>query len=247
MILVGVPIQSDHFISSAFPTLVGAVLGGVIVIMGDFLLKKREQHLDLIERDFELYIMLNDVINDVWGISSRYFPALDKHGWPISPWAVMQPAIGETEFSIKIPARLLSTIRSPDGKGLPHKALEMTNFRNIIMVANSQFQEFHTKVIELAAPYTDISKGLRMSAELDSQLPEHKLVIVHIERANNLAKQLLTLMLDFNDYVIDFAEHYNRYHSNHKVREFRKLLIDISGIQSQISKYSRFRDPDKIS
>ncbi|PKP80094.1 MAG: hypothetical protein CVT79_16740 [Alphaproteobacteria bacterium HGW-Alphaproteobacteria-18] len=242
LILVGVPIQSDPFISSIFSTLIGAILGGVIVITGDFFLKKREQHLELIERDYELYIVLVDVINDVWAISSRYFPALDKHGWPISPWAVMQPAIGETEFSTKIPARLLSTIRSPEGRDLPHKALEMTNFRNIIMVANSQFQDFHTKVIEASAPYTDLSQGLRMSAELDKRNPAHKSVIVHIQRADSLAKQLLTLMLDFNEFVIDFAKHYNRYHSTHRVKKFRALLIDVSGIEAQINQYSRFRD-----
>ncbi|MEH6808802.1 MAG: hypothetical protein V7651_08105 [Hyphomonas oceanitis] len=224
--------------NEVWSALAGVLIGGAITFGTSYWFKKREQRIDLQERDFELYIELNRVINDVWAIGSRYLPALDKHGWPTAPWSVMQPAIGETNYSVRIPARLLSTIRSKSGKGLTHKALEMANFRNIIMVANSQFQELHTKVVEMGAPYADISQGMRMSADLDARLPEHKTVIVATERANSLAKQLLKLILDFYDYAIDFAGHYNTYHSTHKNKVFHKLLIDISGIQADMSKYS---------
>ena len=197
---------------------------------------------NLIERDYELYIELNGVINDVWSIGSRYLPILNEKGWPTEPWSVLQPAIGETDYKVRIPASLLSTIKEAAGKGLPHKALELANFRNIIMVSNAQFQDMHTRVVEMGAPYADLSNGMRMGADLDPTNPEHKPLIVAAQRADSMAKQLLKLILDFYEYTLDFVEHYNRYHSAHRIEEFRKLILDISGIEAEMSKYSGLRN-----
>lgn len=56
-----------------------------------------------------------------------------------------------------------------------------------------------------------------------------------------MAKQLLKLILDFYEYTLDFVDHYNRYHSAHRIKKFRKLVIDISGIKAEMSKYSKLR------
>lgn len=237
IVIVGVLAAKESGAQTMVATLLGALVGGFVVIGGDFVLKKREQRLEFIERDYELYIIMNEVINDVWAIGSRYIPAVEKFGWPMSPSTVMQPAIGDKDEPIKVPARLLTTIRTPEGKGLPHKALEISNFRNIIVAANQKFQELHTKVVEMCAPYADISKGTKLSAELDSRIPEHRAIIVAIERADSMAKQLLELILDFYQYAIEMTDHYNRYHKAHPIKKLRSILIDIDGIKSAMSLY----------
>ncbi len=80
-----------------------------------------------------------------------------------------------------------------------------------------------------------------MGADLEMTNPDHKPLIAATQRADNMAKQLLKLILDFYEYTLDFVEHYNRYHSAHKIKKFRKLLIDISGIKAEMSKYSSLR------
>lgn len=221
--------RSSVFIDS-LPTLIGTFLGGVLTIAMTLLFRWQDRRRAYVERDYELYLLLNNVINDVYAMGSRYTEPLERHGWPIQPWTVMKPTIGETVRTVSIPAHLLMTLRGDQAKGLVHRIVELVNFRNIVVEANATYVELHSSLTALAGPVSNVG-GMRMQAALDPIDPAHRPIIIKAEQAADMAKQVLRLVLDFYAHAIETSEHYNSYRSKHPMRKLRSIVIDSSGLE----------------
>jgi hypothetical protein len=231
VIVFSYPGDKSSFLLESLPVLFGTLVGGVLTIAMTLLFRWQDRRRTYVERDYELYLLLNQVINDVHALGSRYFEALEKHGWPIEPWTVMKPTIGETMGHIDVPSPLLMTLRGPHAQGLVHRVVELTNFRNIVVESNRTYVDLHTSLMALAAPVANVSR-MRMQAALDPQNPDHRPIIVKAEQTADMAKQVLRLVLDFYAHAIETSKAYNAFRAKQQIRNLRSIVLDTSGIEA---------------
>lgn len=233
IVIFGYVGEQPSTLSNALPVLLGTVVGGMLTISMTLMFRWLDRRRAYVENDYGLYLNLNHAINDVYGIGSRYIEALELHRWPLHPWTVMKPAIGETTKHLEVPVSQLMTLRGQYASGLTHKIVELANFRNIIVEANAKYIELHSILTSTAAPLANIA-GPRLQAALDHNDPNHRPIILYAEQTADMAKQLLRLILDFYTKTVEIAHEYNRYRDHHQIQKLRAIKLDISQLEASL-------------
>jgi hypothetical protein len=216
------------------PTLLGAIVGGLVVIVSDGFWHRKKNRAEYIVRDYELYIAINQTINDVHSIGSKHIASLNKHDWPLQPWTVMEPTIGHIPKTLEISTEALATIHGKHATGLVHDIMELVAFRNIIVGVNQIYRDLHTQLIDISTPFSELGEGLQLSAKLDSRDPEQRRAIIQARRLDGVAKQLLSSIWEFYERALEFTEKYNLYREFHWRKKGRTLKLDSDGIQKAL-------------
>jgi len=214
-----------------FPTVLGAIVGGLVVIASDAFWQRRKIRSEYIVHDYELFIALARAINDVSSIGSRHISSLQRHNWPLTPSSVMEPTVGGMAEILELSTASLATVRGKHANGLVHEIMELVTFRNIIVGANSYYRDLHTQVVELSAPFAELGTGMQLAACLDIRDPAQRRVVIEMKRADQMAKQLLASIYDFYQKAVDVSDLYNHYRDNHWRKKLRSIKLDASGIR----------------
>ena len=197
----------------------GAILGGMLTFLTTLYFHARERRQRRFELSWAFYLALMNVFNDVFSVSSRYFEALGDESWPIEPWTKMPQLIGESNLSSKIPAELLSTISGPHARGIVNDVSELVRFRNQILATATNFSSLKSALFESVADRTVLGPGMLTSTELDPE--KDKALIMQIRTLDDLAKQLLLMIIRFDERSSNVAIRYNTFTANHQLKQVR--------------------------
>lgn len=103
-------VTSDKFqIVDVAASLAGALVGGLIVFLTQVYFETKRKRQDIRERDFELYLVINEFLNDIYGLASAYGTMLGREYWPINPLGNVRPVLAPCPDHIQAHSRLLST------------------------------------------------------------------------------------------------------------------------------------------
>lgn len=208
--------------SSLFPlwiAMAGALLGGGISFSTTFFFHWWDRRRKRIQLSWAFYVSLMKVFNDVHAVSSRYFDALGNDVWDIEPWTRMPELLGESDLRYEIAPDLLSSIYGPHAKGLVNDVLEQVNFRNFILAAAVELSERKARLMNAVADNSDLGPGMSMTTKLDPKTD--KALIMEVKTLDDLAKQLLAMLLQFEDRQANLSIRYNTFTANHPLKTVR--------------------------
>ena len=111
---------------SLWAALIGTVVGGAISFgttsFFQFSQKRKEENLN----DFALYLLLNEIVSDVYAFGSMYHRQLGETYWPLRPSRSVNATLSRHSVHKQIPTHLLACFRGKHAEGLTQAALELT-------------------------------------------------------------------------------------------------------------------------
>lgn len=230
-------VPDSNQMSQMWASLLGALLGGMLVFLTQFYFERRRRRIEYNERDFELYLHISEAINDAHGIGSTYFRMLGRESWPVDPLSEIRPVLSRAVRNVNANASLLATFVGKSAENLTHEFYELQNLRNIIIETNNEFLASHTAMITEGSRFVRVGPGMSLTGALDPTNPDHQLVIVRADQTRYLLKQLLSVLLDFFEHNLVFVDNYNKFKENHKYKASRRLKISLVSIESYKDKF----------
>lgn len=226
--------ESSEHRGELFAAFFGAIVGGSIsfgttYIFG-YLDRRRKRNLD----DFALYILINEVINDVYAFGSVYFRQLGSESWSVNPSRKVKATLSNDISPKRIPTELLACFRSKRSRGLTQSSMELTNFRNNVVEANNHFMKIYWDFSKRASRYST-SMSSKMSLELDSSDPEQKVLIIEADMIDVFFRDLLSQIIRFYEASIEFSDVYNTFKSEHRRKDISNRILDLEGIKNSLS------------
>jgi len=206
-------------------SLLGAVVGGLSVFATQLYFEKKRQAADHRDRDYELYLSINEIINDVYGLASAYISMFDRASWPVKPMELVRPVLSQCPENVQARSHIVSTFFGTHSDNLAHEFHVLQKARNIIISTNNKFVEAHARAISELAQLGMLGPNMSMSNVLDTRVADHKIAIIRAQEAESLLKQLLRNFLEFGPTAEKFKVRYNRFKEHHASPRLRTTTI----------------------
>ena len=147
--------------------LVATVIGGLISLGTTYVLKFVDDRRVANLQDFTMYILINELIHDVYSFASKYHRQLGNKDWPLNPSRAVKATLSKHITVKEVPTGLLGVFASKSSHGLTQATLELKNFRNTLVELNQHFSESVITLSKTALPHSQTISS-RVSLESPS-------------------------------------------------------------------------------